>query len=153
MIPLEKNYFRRNKWNLAVLLIYLSFCIYSIQQGIININNIDNSFHISLLTINSVFSGFLFTSLGIMVSIADKERISVLDKAGYMDNYYNSIYLGIIFHVISAVIALILILFESIQQYHVLVYIEQLALLGGVLFFVKSVYNIINIVGKVRRSL
>lgn len=150
---IKKNYFRRNKYNILLLSAYLLFCYYSVSRGFIDTQYKDNSFHISLLTINTVFSGFLFTSLGIMVSIVDKSRIAALEKGGYMDNYYNSIYFGIVFHVLSAFISLLNIMFSYIRDVTLLLYIEQLALLGGVIFFIKSVYNIFRIVGKVRNSI
>ena len=105
-----------------------------------------------MLTINSMFAGFLFTSLGIMISMLDKERIKKLDKAGYMDNYINAIYIGIVFHVISIICSLLLIICSATTSDIWLMYVEQLSLLIGVSFFVKSIINVLKIISMVREG-
>lgn len=146
---MKKNYLRRNKWNIVVFLLVIIVSILSFKYKIIETENIDKDFHFNILTINSLFAGFLYTSLGIMASIMDKERIARLDKAGYMDNYYNGIYMGLFFHIISIIIAVLSILITKLN-FELLVITEQLSMLAGIIFFIKSVANILKIIGKVR---
>lgn len=150
---MKKKYFRRNKWNILLLILYFTVLYYLYTKSYFNIEQIDKSYHINLLTINSIFAGFLFTSLGIMAGFADKKIIAKLDKAGYMDNYYNSIYLGLIFLVISTVISVLGVTIQPISTMEILMVIQQSSLLGGVMFFIKAVWNIFKIIGKIRRSL
>ncbi|MGM0828064.1 MAG: hypothetical protein ACQEU4_07590 [Bacillota bacterium] len=88
-----------------------------------------------------------------MAGFADKKIIAKLDQAGYMDNYYNSIYLGMIFLVISTLISVLGVTLQPISEIKVLLITQQVTLLGGVMFFIKAVWNIFKIIGKIRRSL
>jgi len=146
----RKNYYRRNKSNIflfcfLIIVAYLSF-YFDLFQTV----NVTIDFHIKILTINSVFAGFLFTSLGIMISILDKERIAKLDKAGYMDNYINAIYIGLFFHVFSISMSLILIIIPRVDVYGFFTKTEQITLFMGVAFFVKSIINVLQIIRMVR---
>jgi hypothetical protein len=147
------NYIRRNKWNIIIFLLYLIILYWLYTNNYFNITHIDKTYHLNLLTINSIFAGFLFTSLGIMAGFADKRIISKLDKAGYMDNYYNSIYVGLFFHVISTVFSVLGVTIEPISEIKILLIIQQITLLGGVVFFVKAIWSIFKIIGKIRKSL
>lgn len=153
MIILRKNHFRRNKWNITLVVLFLVLCYLLYYYGYINIANIDRGYHINLLTINSIFIGFLFTGLGIMAGIADKDRIAKLDRAGYMDNYYNSIYIGIIFLMVSISISTLGFLSDKVNHISLIIYIQQFSLVGGIIFFVKAIWNIFKIIGKIRQSL
>lgn len=148
----KKNHIRRNKWNILLLLTILIVSYFAITKKVVSTDDIDRAFQLNILTINSIFAGFLFTSLGIMASIVDKRRIANLEKGGYMDNYFNAIYIGLFFHIISILIALISILNSAINSIATIIMIEQLAMLAGVFFFIKSVINILKIIRKVRNS-
>ncbi|WP_142311607.1 MULTISPECIES: hypothetical protein [Bacillus cereus group] len=150
---MRKNHLKRNRWNILLASIYALACYILWTKGFIKIENINRDFHINFLTINSVFAGFLFTGLGIVASIADKDRILKLDRAGYMDNYYNAIYIGLIFHVVSIVIASLSIIVIEISDIKTLVAIEQFAMFGGVIFFIKAVCNILKIINKIRKPI
>lgn len=148
----KKNHLRRNKWNIILLITILAVSYLAIKKGLVSTDNIDRAFQLNILTINSIFAGFLFTSLGIMASIVDKRRIAKLETGGYMDNYFNAIYIGLYFHIISIVIAVISILNDKINSIKLLLMVEQLAMLAGIFFFIKSVLNILKIIKKVRNS-
>lgn len=145
------NYFRRNVWNISVLIICILFSYILTKNNIIASVNITTDLHFNILTINSIFAGFLFTSLGIMVSLSDKPRISKLDIGGYMDNYYNAIYTGLFFHIFSTLIALLEIMQFSYFKENLLK-LEQFFLIFGVIFFIKAVLNIVKIISKIRYS-
>jgi uncharacterized membrane protein YadS len=149
---MKKNYYRRNKWNIYLFIIVLVASYLAIKYNFVATKNIDKDFQVNMLTVNSIFAGFLYTSLGIMASIVDKKRISRLDEGGYMDNYFNGIYIGLFFHTTSIVIAAISVVNPVLNHIAVLIMIEQLALLAGISFFIKSVLNIIKIIQKVRST-
>lgn len=148
----KKNYYRRNKSNIFLLFVLAVIAYLSFYFDIFETLSVKANFHINILTINSVFAGFLFTSLGIMISILDKERISKLDKAGYMDNYFNAIYIGLFFHIISIIMSLVLIIAPGVDVYNLLSKIEQVSLFMGVSFFIKSIINVIQIINMVRQG-
>lgn len=149
---MKKNYFRRNRSNVLMVIAIILLSFIALQQKLIKIENTTLDFHLTVLTINAIFAGFLFTSLGIMVSFLDRERVKRLDRAGYMDNYYNSIYIGLLFHVVSIFCALLVLIIPNLDQLSLLLQLEQLFLFAGVIFFVKSVINIGRIINKVRNS-
>lgn len=148
----RKNYYRRNKSNFFLLLILVIFLGIIFYNDVFETFDVDIGFHINILTINSIFAGFLFTSLGIMIGILDKERISRLDKAGYMDNYFNAIYIGLFFHVISILISLILVITPGMEINQLLTKLEQTTLFLGISFFVKSIINVLKIIKMVREN-
>src|SRR5699024_8768656 len=147
----KKNYYRRNRSNIFLLCVLVTVAYFSFYFDVFQTLNVDTDFHIKILTINSVFAGFLFTSLGIMISILDKERITRLDKAGYMDNYFNAIYIGLFFHILSISMSLLLIITPGIDIHELMAKIEQISLFMGVAFFVKSVINVLQIIKMVRQ--
>lgn len=148
----NKKYYRRNKSNILLLLFLIVLAYFSFHFDVYQTIIVNTDFHVKILTINSIFAGFLFTSLGIMISILDQKRITRLDKAGYMDNYFNGIYIGLFFHVLSIIISLMLIIIPGIDISYYLVKTEQASLFIGVSFFVKSVINILKIIAMVRQG-
>lgn len=147
---MQMRYFRRNKWNMVLLVISILVTALVFKYNIISSNQESESFHFNLLTINSIFAGFLFTGLGIMVSIADKPRIKNLDLGGYMDNYYNAIYIALIFHITSTLLALTALMLVKIP---ILIVFEQISIIFGVIFFIKSVIDIVKVIEKVRNGI
>lgn len=149
-ILVRKKYFRRNKYNIILLIFLILVTVAAYYFNFIEATTVDRNFHLSILTINSIFAGFLFTNLGIMVSMSDRERISKLDKAGYMDNYYNSIFIGLFFHVVSICISLIIIILPGFGENLFLIQAGQICLIYGIAFFIKSLLNVLRIINKVR---
>lgn len=149
---MKKNYFRRNKYNFIISVVFLLICFYLYYLGYLKGEARDIDFHQNLLTVNTIFLGFLFTALGIMVGFADKKLIKALDIAGYMDNYYNSIYFGMFFHGVSTVISTIAVVLGSDIILNEFIIIQQVTLLGGVLFFIKSILGILKIISEIRKD-
>ncbi|MGE7066708.1 hypothetical protein [Peribacillus butanolivorans] len=123
------------------------------RYNFFDFNKITRSYHLDLLTINSIFAGFLFTNLGIMVGFVDKQGVSNLEKAGYMDNYYNSIYFGLGFHVFSAIFSAVGFTLKAVRSEEVLLLLQLGTLYGGIIFFTKSILNIFKIIRKIRNSI
>lgn len=149
---MKKNHFRRNIANIMIFLVFILIVYLSLKYNWIDTKGFNSNNHINILTVNSIFAGFLFTSLGIIAGFMDKEKISNLDKNGYMDKYYNSIYLGLIFHITSAVLAAFAFVQPSMNSYNIYLLIEQVCLLGGIIFFISSVIYVKKIIDKVRNN-
>jgi len=91
--------------------------------------------HFSILSLSSLFGGFLFTELGIVISGLGLERIKRLNRYGFMDLYYRSIYVAIFFNIFTVVCAIILISLNESFFSKFLLFCEQVCLyIGGVLF-------------------
>jgi|GEM_PF-4107796 len=71
-----------------------------IKFGFIGINIVSAN-HFNLITINTVFAGFLFTSLALVVSLANDKSIVRLERGDIMNSIYKNISLGIVYSVIS----------------------------------------------------
>lgn len=149
---MKKNLFRRNKYNIAIVVVFIIACIVLDFLGVINLSQKSEQFHLNLLTVNSIFLGFLFTSLGMMVGFIDKKSIKSLNTAGYMDNYYNSIYFGLIFLIISTVISTIGVSFGSKYVNLALSFIQQVSFIGGILFFIKSIIGLMRLIKYIRND-
>lgn len=99
---------RPTKWMYLSVLIFLVFIDYigGLDLKIIS----ENQFNI--ITVNTVFAGFLFTSLGIIAGFSNNTSIRKFERIKTMDNIYNNISKGIIFSVLSITIGLIIVLFD-----------------------------------------
>lgn len=69
-----------------------------------------------------------------------------------MDKYYNSIYVGLIFHVLSALLAVFGFIQPTMDNIKFYLLIKQMSLLGGVIFFIYSVFNEKTIINKIRNN-
>lgn len=109
----------------------------------------------SFVSINSIFAGFLFTSLGIIVGILDKDIIKFLDRNGYLDSYINGIVIGLTTHLLSAILELSIHNLNLNISFKIEVYIKKvifLLLFTGIVFFVKSMFNILKLIKIIRQQ-
>lgn len=100
---------------------------------------LDNSSQFNIISFNGLIAGFLFTSLSIIMTIAEKEGVKRLYVGGYLDQFYNTIILGIIHHVVAVVLGLITLL-KPIKVDETLVKIQFISEIIGVCLFVISVF-------------
>lgn len=101
------RFFRKNYIWFFPALSLISFELYFLLSNIkgkLDLSKVDQN---SLLTINLTLAGFLLTGIGIMISIRDKSFIQTLIKAGYWAKIEKSVFLGILFHIISALLSLV----------------------------------------------
>ncbi|PIC73717.1 hypothetical protein [Sporosarcina sp. P17b] len=150
---MKKNHLRRNISNIFVFFFFVLIAFLCMRFELLNEERFLRSDHLDILTINSIFAGFLFTSLGIMVSFSDKKAIANKDKNGYMDKYYNSIYVGLLFLIISILFAVIGFAFPQADNLSWYLTLEQLTLIGGIIYFIKSCWSILKIIQSIRSSL
>lgn len=90
------------------LFVFISLFIMLYKDGIDFETISENQFNI--ITINTVFAGFLFTSLGIVAGFSDNQSIRKFERIDIMDNIYSNILKGIVFSIISIVIGLIIVI-------------------------------------------
>lgn len=150
---MKKNHVRRNMSNIIIFLFFILISYLCIRYDVVDAKKFNRNVHLDILTINSIFAGFLFTSLGIMVGFADKEIIAKRDKNGYMDKYYNSIYIGLMFLILSIIFAVVGFAYPTVNNFYWYLVVEQLTLIGGIIFFIRSVVSILKIIQKIRSNL
>lgn len=146
------KYIRRNAPNILLLIILILLMIYGVSKDLFNVDGMNSVKHIDLLTINTIFIGFLFTTLGVLVGFLGNAKIANTDRSGYMDEYYNTIYFGLFFFLISAVCGLLAVFINNMDTNRILL-VEQVTILFGISFFIKSIINLSNIIRKVRKNL
>lgn len=65
---------------------------YPVEEVLLGKDSIYN-----LLTVNTIFTGFLYSMLGNMVAFSAREDIQELDAAGYIDSCFSPMYFGLFF--------------------------------------------------------
>lgn len=150
------SYFKRNK-TLFVFGVILVICDFVIivaflkgkLSGIINLNK---EFSYNLLTVCSVFGGFVYSTLGSMVGFASNDSIKNLDEAGYMDKYYNGTYLSLVLFLISILLGFITAFSELGLKYHMVFLFQLIFTSNALVYFVLSVWGFRKLINKVRQS-
>lgn len=144
---------RDNKWNIIWLIIFIVAAFLVYKLNIITSSDMVKSDHFNILTINSIFAGFLFTGLGIMISGTDKPRLKRLEDGGYLQKYYCAIYIAITFNLTTIIIATLLWFNVDLGEAKKLfVYIEKFVTLGGIFFFIKCMNNLRKLIYKMRND-
>ncbi len=95
-----KKIFRRNKPLIfLVIVLILSDCIlYTLWKnthvftGMVKVNKDMGK---SLITVDTVLIGFSYTALNTMLSFSNNSSFNVVDRDGYIDKYYNGVYISI----------------------------------------------------------
>ncbi len=152
-----------------LFMLVLFSCVYYflIVKGKINLsiltNTTDLSNHFNFITVNSVFVGFLFSSLSLILGLSGTSSIIRLEKAGFMENIYRNISMGIFLSFISIICSLSMIFLKNyiikipLMFYIVVPSIELLSLLLTLIVFFKAtrdVWFIIKIIrNKIKKSI
>lgn len=117
----------------------------------------ENGIHFDLITVNSIFSGFLFSSLSLIVGFNSTSLINSLEKAGFMSNIYFNLVFGIVCSLISIISSLIMlfggILIKNNDMLHEIVIpsLELLFLLFTIIVFIKAVIDVSFIIRSIRK--
>lgn len=107
----------------------------------------------SIMTIDAVFAGFAYTTLGTMVSFATSENVSRVDKDGYLNKYYNGIYLTIFLFIIAIAIGFITGFSILGKRHHFFFLVQFILNLDAFVYFILSVIGFRNLINWVRREL
>lgn len=92
--------FRRNKPLVFVSIvsividyaIYLTWLYTSFFSNLVKVNTTMSK---NLMTIDTVLIGFSYTALNTMLSFSNNINFNQIDKDGYIDKYYNGVYITI----------------------------------------------------------
>ncbi|MEZ0481641.1 hypothetical protein [Planococcus sp. SSTMD024] len=147
------KFLRRNIPNIFLLIAYGIFIYFILVNDYLAYEEVLRSHHVEILTINTIFIGFLYTTLGVMVGFLGNNKVSNMDRAGYMDEYYYTIYVGLLFFIGSATFGIIAVFFKDFTTNIYIYLFEQIFLFGGLIFFIKALYNLIYVIKKVRNNL
>lgn len=104
-----------------------------------------NSYLFNLFTVSTIFAGFLFTSMGLLLSVCTEQIIRKFEGTDILLSKIRSIINGIIFFCIAGIIALISIagIFSRISVLSDFFYISVLMNIAfGIYWFVVSTYNV-----------
>lgn len=105
-----------------LILPIISIAIYIICNKLFEIE-IDSEFNSNIINVSAVLAGFLFSSLGIIISIPQNKFIDRLKTVGYMDIIYRSMFLGIIFLISTLIFGL----FNIIHKVKIILFISGLS--------------------------
>lgn len=118
-----------------------------------HIGIIDIDVHYNFLTINTFFAGFLYNMLGTMVEFTSRKEIKILEKNGYMDQYFNSVYVSMFFFIMSIIVGVVCGFFKIGFANIYLYLIELIFMIEGVVYFIKSAFKLRNLINKVRHPI
>lgn len=145
------QFLKKNIINLILLSVTtVSFFLLRRGKYIADFSSFSSSEHFSILNLASLFGGFVFTGLGIMLSGLSSPRIERLNDYGYMDKYYSTIYLALVCNITTIFAAVVLI--SSKKLIPVVATIEQLMLYLSIVFFVKCMLDVKRIISKIRKK-
>ena len=104
------NKTKQRGWIILVLVLVISIISSGVLIGtnIINLQKIKglgDDFQYNAISMSSVIGGFLFTGIGILISVIDKDRIKRLWDNNYLDNLYRSAFAGMISNVITIILS------------------------------------------------
>lgn len=137
-----KKHFKR-------LIIFIILTVLILMKFSVSIKNLSSQDHINLITTNSIFAGFLFSGLSIMISIINTPRIKRLNDFGYLDSFFFGLYTGLVAHVLSILSSLgFIVVGGNLSDWFSRG--TFLFLILGTLFFTKSVIRLISITQKAR---
>lgn len=140
---------------ISVPVIFFSVAFYCIQKPVFVSAEaeVDKESLYNLLTVNTIFAGFIYNMLGNMVEFLGREDIQELDKAGYIDPYFSPIYFGLFYFIVSIFIELLLVFFGITKYLNELMYIQQAGTILGLLFFGISTLKMRRMINKIRKRL
>lgn len=153
MIAIQ-NFWKKNKSSILIsILLIISFVFFYLIRKpsfVVQGEKIDKESLYNLLTINTIFAGFIYSMLGNMVEFSARKDIQELDKAGYVDPYFSPMYFGLFYFLVSIFLEVTIIFFGIEWNINLLVYIQQAGTLLGLIFFAISTLKMRKMINKVR---
>lgn len=122
----------------------------------------------NIITVNSVFAGFLFTAITFFVGVSNTKTIETLERINYMEKVYDNLVDGFLSSIISIVLCIInifiipqLLKIESINSLGISIYIFNkiipiliLSFLGHTIInFIFAINHLKLIIKSIRRKL
>lgn len=142
----------------AITLFFVGFSFVNIQYQIITIPNGQNLIdrELDFITISTVFAGFAFTTLGLLMSFSSENYIKKIRNTNIIPKKVNRIIVSIVYFVLSVIVSLVVVLdFEKIFGEYTLIinhlsYIISIGyLIMGMIYFVLSVKFLTNLISRI----
>lgn len=148
--------FIRNKplFYLTVVLIILDIVIYYIwiKTNIFkNTVTVNQTLGRSLITIDTVLIGFSYTALNTMLSFSNSNDFNIIDRDGYIDKYYNGVYISIALFFIAMIFGVITGYSNLGEKRHWIFMIQFLINLDAIFFFGLTLIRFRSLINWVRR--
>mgnify|MGYP000429850175 CR=1 FL=1 len=143
----------------SLLLIVLAFLNIKFSFIIIPDSNDMSSRQIDFITIGTVFAGFSFTALGLLLGLSSEKLIERIKSTSIITNKVNRIITSIIFFVLSVVISLFFILGLNVSMFEKTLFFDKVNsffyvigvgyLILGIIYFSYSVYELYDLIKRV----
>lgn len=128
------------------------YLIYNQRLDISALIGADRSIHLSLLTVNSIIGGFMFSGLSLIIGASSTKVVKDMERARYMDEVYNSILIGLTSNVISIILSLLMVLKAWPKFTFHFVAFEIAFLVCSIGCFIVSTIKLFMIIKRLRRS-
>ena len=150
------NKTKQRGWIILALVLVISIISSGvlIRTNIINlqkIKDLGDDFQYNAISMSSVIGGFLFTGIGILISVIDKDRIRRLWDNNYLDNLYRSAFAGMISNVITIILSFTFLfcdICDKLDDY--LLSIEIISLIVGLVCFAWCIKRLITLILKLK---
>ena len=142
-------------------IVILVLGIYNLYNNIISIPKFDIvvSRAIDFITISTVFAGFSFTALGLLLGLSSEKLIERIKNTSIVINKVNRILISIIFFVICVGISLSFVIFidtnlftteKYLTNFSIILYFMCIGyLICGIIYFIYSVYELYDLIKRV----
>lgn len=150
------KYIKKNKLLILCILIILPgflLLIYNKRLDIGILIGDDKSIHLSLLTVNSIIGGFMFSGLSLIVGASGSKVVEDMERAKYMDEVYNSIFVGLTSNILSILLSLMIVLSAYPKYTFHLVAFEVSFLICSICCFIISSIKLWMIISRIRKSI
>ncbi|EPB3004542.1 hypothetical protein ACRE4Z_001545 [Enterococcus hirae] len=134
-------------WGITIISIIIATIVFFCRKKV-TIPELDELYN--LLTINTIFAGFLYSMLGNMVEFSMRPEVKERDEAGYIESYFSPIYFGLFFFLFSIVIEVLLIFFNFKFFMSFFIYAQTCTSLIGIVFFIYSTIRLRKMINNVR---
>lgn len=111
-----------------------------------------NEYQFDVITINSIFAGFLFTGLSIILGMSNTKSVQALIKANRIQKIYISLFVGICVNLLSIIFCIMIILSFSLIDTTFLIQAEIVMIVIGVEALVVSLVYLVNIIRSVNKN-
>ena len=150
------NKTKQKGWIILTVVLGLSILLSGvlIATNIINIQKIEGlgeDFQYNAISMSSIIGGFLFTGIGILISVIDKDRIKRLWDNNYLDNLYRSAFAGMISNVITIILSFAFLFCDICDKIDdCLLSIEITSLIVGLVCFAWCIKRLITLILKLK---
>lgn len=150
---MSKLYYRNRAifYFLLITNLILFIIFYSLSSTIhIDMNSINDNVRVNLLTLNTFFAGFLYNLLGNLIEFTTRLELKTLRVNGYLDKYFNAIYISIFSHVISIMLGFSPVFLDLFKD-SILLYLSELwFMLNGVALLLYSLIKFKTLVNTIK---